>query len=35
MRVVRPRHMLPTEAVAAPSLGVFKARVDEAWSNLV
>jgi len=33
MRVVRPR--LPREAVAAPSLAVFKARLDGALSNLV
>jgi len=35
MRVVRHRHRLPREAVAAPSLKVFKARLDEALSNLV
>ena len=35
MRVVRPWHRLPREAVAAPSLAVFKARLDGAWSNLV
>ncbi|KFQ54934.1 hypothetical protein N333_06503, partial [Nestor notabilis] len=28
MRVVRPWHRLPREAVAAPSLAVFKARLD-------
>ncbi|KFW04938.1 hypothetical protein N326_11298, partial [Eurypyga helias] len=32
-RVVRNR--LPREAVDAPSLEVFKARLDEALSNLV
>ena len=35
MRVVRHRHRLPREAVAAPSLAVFKARLDGALSNLV
>jgi len=35
MRVVRPWPRLPREAVAAPSLEVFKARLDEALSNLV
>jgi len=35
MGVVRPRPRLPREAVAAPSLAVFKARLDGAWSNLV
>ncbi|KFW00028.1 hypothetical protein N326_10549, partial [Eurypyga helias] len=34
-RVVRHWHRLPREAVEAPSLEVFKARLDEAWSNLV
>jgi len=34
-RVVRPRHRLPREAVAAPSLAVFKAGLDGALSNLV
>jgi len=34
MRVVRPRHRLPREAVAAPSLAVFKAKLDGALSNL-
>jgi len=33
--VVRHWHRLPTEAVAAPSLEVFKARLDRALSNLV
>ncbi|KFR12151.1 hypothetical protein N306_10939, partial [Opisthocomus hoazin] len=35
MRVVRPWHRLPREAVAAPSLAVFKARLDGALSSLV
>jgi len=35
MRVVRPWHRLPREAVAAPSLAAFKARLDGALSNLV
>ena len=35
MRVVRPWPSLPREAVAAPSLAVFKARLDGALSNLV
>jgi len=35
MRVVRHWHRLPKEVVAAPSLEVLKARLDEAWSNLV
>ena len=34
-RAVRHWHRLPREAVAAPSLAVFKARLDGAWSNLV
>jgi len=33
--VVRHWQRLPREAVAAPSLAVFKARLDEALSNLV
>jgi len=33
--VVRPWHRLPREAVAAPCLAVFKARLDGALSNLV
>jgi len=33
--VVRPRQRLPREAVDAPSLEVFKARLDGAFSNLV
>jgi len=35
MRLVRHWHRLPREAVAAPSLVVFKARLDGALSNLV
>jgi len=35
VRVVRPWHSLPRKAVAAPSLAVFKARLDGALSNLV
>jgi len=35
MRVVRPWPRLTREAVAAPSLEVFKARLDGALSNLV
>jgi len=35
MRVVRPWNRLPREAVAAPSLAVFKARLDGALSTLV
>jgi len=34
-RVVRHWHRFPREAVAAPSLEVFKARLDGALSNLV
>ncbi|KFO66136.1 hypothetical protein N302_02696, partial [Corvus brachyrhynchos] len=34
MRVVMHWHRLAGEAVAAPSLGAFKARLDRAWSNL-
>jgi len=34
-RVVRHLHRLPREAVAAPSLEVFRARLDGASSNLV
>jgi len=35
LKVVRPWHRLPREAVAAPTLAVFKARLDGALSNLV
>ena len=35
MRVVRPWHRLPREAVDVSSLAMFKARLDGAWSNLV
>ena len=35
VRVVRPWYTLPREAVAAPSLAVFKARLDGALSILV
>ncbi|KFR10854.1 hypothetical protein N306_07632, partial [Opisthocomus hoazin] len=35
MRVMRHWPRLPREAVAAPSLAVFKARLDGALSNLV
>jgi len=35
MRVVRHWDKLPREAVAAPSLAGFKARLDGALSNLV
>ncbi|KFP14459.1 hypothetical protein Z169_15000, partial [Egretta garzetta] len=35
MRVVRHWNRLPTEAVDAPSLEVFKARLDGVLSNLV
>ncbi|KFV96890.1 hypothetical protein N326_05106, partial [Eurypyga helias] len=34
-RVVKHWNKLPREAVDAPSLAVFKARLDEALSNLV
>ncbi|KFW00508.1 hypothetical protein N326_05573, partial [Eurypyga helias] len=34
-KVVRHWNRLPREAVDAPSLEVFKARLDEALSNLV
>jgi len=34
-RAVRHWHRLPREAVAAPSLEVFKARLDGALRNLV
>ncbi|KFR03257.1 hypothetical protein N306_07327, partial [Opisthocomus hoazin] len=35
MRGVKHWHRLPREAVAVPSLEVFKARLDRALSNLV
>ncbi|KFM13308.1 hypothetical protein AS27_06486, partial [Aptenodytes forsteri] len=35
MRVMRHWHRLPREAVDAPSLEVFKVRLDGALSNLV
>ncbi|KFQ93597.1 hypothetical protein Y956_00276, partial [Nipponia nippon] len=35
MRVVRHWNMLAKETVDAPSLEVFKARLDEVLSNLV
>jgi len=35
MRVVRPWHRLPREAVAASSLAGFKARLDGPLSNLL
>ncbi|KFU84157.1 hypothetical protein M959_01768, partial [Chaetura pelagica] len=35
VRVVRHWHRLPREVVDAPSLEVFKARLDGALSNLV
>ncbi|KFQ96781.1 hypothetical protein Y956_02298, partial [Nipponia nippon] len=35
MRVVRHWNRLPREAVDAPSLELFKARLDGALSNLV
>jgi len=34
LRVMRPWPRLPREAVAVPSLAVFKARLDGALSNL-
>ncbi|KFW05704.1 hypothetical protein N326_12913, partial [Eurypyga helias] len=34
-RVGRHWDRLPRDVVDAPSLGVPKARLDEAWSNLV
>ena len=34
VRVGRPWHRLPREAVAAPPLEVSKARLDGAWNNL-
>jgi len=35
MRVVRHWHRLPREVVSAPSLAVFKTRLDATLSNLV
>ncbi|KFO69293.1 hypothetical protein N303_09142, partial [Cuculus canorus] len=35
MRVVRHWHRLPTEAVSAPSLEAFKARLDGALGSLI
>ncbi|KFO70832.1 hypothetical protein N303_11163, partial [Cuculus canorus] len=35
MRVVRHWHRLPREVVAAPSLEVFKARLDGALGSLI
>ncbi|KFR03835.1 hypothetical protein Y956_13166, partial [Nipponia nippon] len=35
MRVVKHWHRLPREAVDAPSLETFKARLDGALSNLI
>ena len=36
VRLLRRWHRVPREAVAAPSLAVFKARLDTgAWSNLL
>ncbi|KFZ65989.1 hypothetical protein N338_05672, partial [Podiceps cristatus] len=35
LRVVRHWNRLPREAVDAPSLGVFKARLDGALNSLV
>ncbi|KFQ34942.1 hypothetical protein N332_02690, partial [Mesitornis unicolor] len=35
VKVVRHWHRLPKEAVDAPSLEAFKARLDRALSNLV
>jgi len=35
MRVVKHWHRLPREAVEAPSLETFKARLDRALSNLI
>ena len=34
MTVMWPWPRLPREAVAAPSLAVFKARLDGAWTTL-
>jgi len=35
MRVLRHWNRFPTEAADAPSLAVFRARLDEALSNFV
>ncbi|KFV89120.1 hypothetical protein N327_10744, partial [Fulmarus glacialis] len=35
MRVVKHWHRFPREAVDAPSLGIFKVRLDGALSNLI
>jgi len=35
IRVAKPWHRLPREAVEAPSLETLKARLDRALSNLV
>ena len=35
VRVVRPWHRLPREVVDAPSLAVFKTRLDEALGDVV
>ncbi|KFO62740.1 hypothetical protein N302_08382, partial [Corvus brachyrhynchos] len=35
LRAMRHWNRLPREVVDAPSLEVFKARLDGAWSNLV
>ena len=35
MRVVRPWPRLPREAVDAPSLETFTARLDGSWSTLI
>ncbi|KFQ87092.1 hypothetical protein N337_08048, partial [Phoenicopterus ruber ruber] len=35
MKVLRHWNRLPREVMASPSLEVFKARLDEALSNLV
>lgn len=34
-RVVRCLNRLPREVMNVPAMEVFKARLDEAWSNLV